>query len=53
MIPLPPLDEQKEIIKQLESLLVKEDDAKELLDLEEHLDLLEKSILAKAFRGEL
>lgn len=53
VIPLPPLEEQKEIIKQLESLLVKEDDAKELLDLEEHLDLLEKSILAKAFRGEL
>jgi len=52
-IPLPPLEEQKEIVRILDSILCKEDKSKELIDLEEHIDLLEKSILSKAFRGEL
>jgi len=50
---LPPLEEQKEIVRILDSILCKEDKSKELIDLEEHIDLLEKSILSKAFRGEL
>lgn len=51
--PVPPLDEQKEIASVLDKLLDFEEEAKRLSDLEEHLDLLEKSILNKAFRGEL
>lgn len=53
ILPLAPLEEQIEIVKRIERLLELEDNAKELLDMDEHLDLLEKSILAKAFRGEL
>ena len=52
-IPLPPFSEQKEIIRILEELLDHEDEARALIDMEEHIDLLEKSILSKAFRGEL
>jgi len=52
-LPLPPLEEQKEIVRQIESLFAKEDEAKEILDMEEQIELLEKAILAKAFRGEL
>ncbi|MCK4618725.1 MAG: restriction endonuclease subunit S [Desulfobacterales bacterium] len=52
-IPLPPLEEQKEIVRILDRILCKEDKSKELIDLEEHIDFLEKSILSKAFRGEL
>ncbi|OHD11464.1 MAG: hypothetical protein A2086_10360 [Spirochaetes bacterium GWD1_27_9] len=52
-IPLPPLAEQKEIVKILENLLSKEEEAKALTDLEEQIELMEKSILSKAFRGEL
>lgn len=52
-IPLPPLPEQQEIVARIEALLKAEEDAKELLNMEEQIDLLEKSILSKAFRGEL
>lgn len=52
-LPIPPLEEQKEIVRQIESLFAKEDEAKELLDMEEQIELLEKAILAMAFRGEL
>ena len=52
-IPLPPLEEQKEIVRILDRILCNEDKSKELIDLEEHIDLLGKSILSKAFRGEL
>jgi len=51
--PLPPLEEQKEIVRILEKLLNREDEARALIDMEEQIDLLEKSILSKAFRGEL
>ena len=50
---LPPFSEQKEIIRMLEKLLNHEDEARTLIDMEEQIDLLEKSILSKAFRGEL
>lgn len=53
LFPLPPLSEQQEIVARIEALLKAEEDAKELLNMEEQIDLLEKSILSKAFRGEL
>ncbi|MFH1931125.1 MAG: restriction endonuclease subunit S [Pseudomonadota bacterium] len=52
-IPLPPKEEQKEIVRILEKLLDREDKAKAFIDMEEQIDLIEKSILSKAFRGEL
>ena len=52
-IPLPSLSEQKEIVRILDNLLGYEDEAGALIDMEEQIDLLEKSILSKAFRGEL
>lgn len=52
-IPLPPLAEQEEIVRRLERLLGEEEEALGLLEMENELALLEKSILARAFRGEL
>ena len=46
-------EEQKEIVRLLDKIFDIEDKSKELIKLEEHIDLLEKSILSKAFRGEL
>ena len=51
--PLPPLEEQKEIVRILDDVLEKEREIEELCNMEENLELLEKSILDKAFRGEL
>ncbi len=53
LIPLPPLEEQQEIVRILDEVLENENKVKELLELEERIDILEKSILNKAFRGEL
>ena len=53
ILPLPPFSEQKEIVRILENLLDHEDEARALIDMEEQIDLIEKSILSKAFRGEL
>ena len=51
-IPLPPLAEQKEIVRILDSMLAKSDKAKELAeDALENIETLKKTILAKAFRG--
>ena len=52
-VPLPPLKEQEEIVRILDEILEKESKIKELIELEEAIELLEKSILDKAFRGEL
>ena len=52
-IPLPPLEEQQEIVRILDEVLENENKVKELLQLEERIDILEKSILNKAFKGEL
>ena len=52
-IPLPPLEEQQEIVRILDEILENENKVKELLELEERIDILEKSILNKAFKGEL
>lgn len=51
--PLPPLKEQEEIVRILDDILEKESKIKELIELEEAIELLEKSILDKAFRGKL
>ena len=51
--PLPPLEEQQEIVRILDEVLKNENKVKELLELEEKIDILEKSILHKAFKGEL
>lgn len=51
--PLPPLKEQEEIVRILDEILEKESKIKELIELEEAIELLEKSILDKAFRGKL
>ncbi|WP_353094759.1 restriction endonuclease subunit S [Tissierella praeacuta] len=53
LIPLPPLEEQKEMVRILDNLLSFESKIGELTELEEQIELLKKSILAKAFRGEL
>ncbi|MBQ2593445.1 MAG: restriction endonuclease subunit S, partial [Candidatus Riflebacteria bacterium] len=51
-IPLPPLPEQKEIVRILDTLLAKSDKAKELAENAlENIETLKKTILAKAFRG--
>ena len=53
VFPLPPLEEQQEIVRVLDEVLENENKVKELLELEERIDILEKSILNKAFKGEL
>ena len=53
-IPVPSLPEQQEIVRILDSVLEKERVAKEAAEtVLEQIDLLKKSILARAFRGEL
>lgn len=52
-LPLPPIEEQKQIVKILDELYEKESKIEELTQLEEQIELLKKSILSKAFRGEL
>lgn len=53
-INLPTLPEQQEIVRILDSVLEKERIAKEAAEkVVEQIDLLKKSILARAFRGEL
>lgn len=53
IFPLPPLKEQEKIVRILDEILEKESKIKELIELEEAIELLEKSILDKAFRGKL
>ncbi|NFE95953.1 restriction endonuclease subunit S [Clostridium botulinum] len=53
LIPLPSLEEQKEIVRILDNLLEEESKIEELTTLEDQIELIKKSILAKAFRGEL
>ena len=53
-INVPSLDEQKEIVRLLDDLLVKEREAREATEVViANIELMKKSILAKAFRGEL
>lgn len=50
---VPPMKEQKEIVRILDKLLDNEQRAKELCDVIEKIDLMKKAILFRAFRGEL
>ena len=51
---IPPFEEQQEIVRILDSLLEKEQHAEDKLEpILDQIDLLKKSILARAFRGEL
>lgn len=50
---IPSLDEQKEIVRILESVLSKEKEVDEISDIKENIDIIKKSILAKVFRGEV
>jgi type I restriction enzyme S subunit len=53
-VPLPPLTEQYEIVQRVESLLKTADRTKQQFkQAKSQLDKLDRSILAKAFRGEL
>lgn len=52
-IAFPPLKEQQEIVRILDRLLENEQKAKELCSVIDKIDHIKKSILAKAFRGEL
>ncbi len=52
-IPIPSISEQKEIVRILDNLHENEQSAKELCDVIENIDHMKKSILARAFRGEL
>lgn len=53
-LPMASLDEQSEMIHFIDSLLEKEQQAKEVAEaVLEQIDLMKKSILARAFRGEL
>ena len=53
IFPLPPIEEQKEIVRILDNIFTKENLINELISLEDKIQALEKSILSKAFRGEL
>lgn len=50
---LPPLDEQREIVKIIDSIYEKESKARELCEVIENIENMKKTILARAFRGEL
>lgn len=52
-LPVPIKDEQEIIADVLDSLLEKEDRAKELINIIDDIEIMKKTILAKAFRGEL
>ena len=52
-IDIPNIDEQEEIVRILDSIFEKEDKSKELIDMLDKIDEIKKSILARAFRGEL
>lgn len=53
-IEIPPIDEQMEIVQILDDLFAKEQQTKEAAEIVlDQIDLMKKSILARAFRGEL
>ena len=54
ILPIPAVPEQAEIVRILDDLLAKEQQSKEAAEaVLEQIDLMKKSILARAFRGEL
>jgi len=52
-IPIAPIEEQRIIIGILDCVLGEENESYHIIDLEKEIELIEKSILSKAFRGEL
>lgn len=52
-IEIPSIEEQKEIVRILDKILEEESRIEELTELEEQIELIKKSMLAKAFRGQL
>lgn len=53
IVKLPTIEEQVEIISILDKLLNTESNIEELVEIDNGIDMIKKSILAKAFRGEL
>lgn len=53
LIPLPSLFEQQEVVRILERMLGREQEALELARVIDKIELMKKAILARAFRGEL
>lgn len=53
LIPIPPLKEQTRIVSKIEGFFEKLDRVDELVQIGEQIELIKKSILAKAFRGQL
>jgi type I restriction enzyme S subunit len=54
LVPMPPLQEQHEIVRRVEALFkIADDIEKRYQKAKAHVDKLTQSILAKAFRGEL
>lgn len=53
ILPVPSYQEQQQIVRILDHLLENEQKAKELCNVIDKIDHIKKSILAKAFRGEL
>ena len=54
IIPLPPLEEQEQIVRLLDDIFEKEEKAKKLIESTlNKIELIKKSILARAVRGEL
>lgn len=53
IVPLPSMKEQKEIVRILDSVLNNETKIEEVIDICDSIDIIKKSILAKASRGEL
>ncbi len=53
IIPIPQIDEQIKIVELLDNLLNKENRCEFISDVEEMIETMKKSILARAFRGEL
>lgn len=53
-VPVPPIDEQREIVRRVKALFSRADAlSAEVKAARERLDVLEQAVLAKAFRGEL
>lgn len=53
LIPLPSLLEQQEVVRTLERMLGREQEALELASVIDKIELMKKAVLVRAFRGEL